>query len=484
MPRIAQPDQPPRAALALALFVPLVALSACGRVSSFNEQMVASYRSGLETDAQGEDAVAIPPADGGAGADDGADPAKSGGGDGSGDEGGDDANDLNTPPADVDDPDLLARLARLPKVGLLVNDLECGLCHVSVIGEVGSTRSVPPLWAGSDVALSGRWLAAAGFDGNVPQCADAACLGANVTVAARGTIVTNYRGPELPLDRDGDGAPDFPALDFAALEAKMRGHVKGAAGHPAEVTKVNSGNLVLVGTKSEPIELTDDILVKGDLVIKGYYKGVGSIYVTGNIYVPADLRALRSAFPYSSDAGQAINQAKTQIKKKSTDALGLATAGSIFIGDIEKHQNSDPGNEAVNVYSHPSTPPNRTAAALGVLNVFNWFPGGRDGFGSLYENAVSCVTQQATQIGSFNMIEAFLYAHNTVAGISRRASYTIRGGVIADYFHVVSGAARCNADASPVHGHAGNRSYVEYDYRMKTGWLRLLEYVGETFPAP
>ena len=37
---------------------------------------------------------------------------------------------------------------------------------------------------------------------------------------------------------------------------------------------------------------------------------------------------------------------------------------------------------------------------------------------------------------------------------------------------------------SPVHGRPGNRSYIEYDYRFKTGELKVLEHLGEHFPAP
>ncbi len=371
---------------------------------------------------------------------------------------------------------LIEQAKRAPKFGLLVNDLECGLCHVSVIGDVASTRRVPPLWPTSDVHLEGRWLAAAAFDAATPEGG----LGSNVSVTTTGGVALNYRGAELPLGADGH--PAFPVLDFDALAAKMLGSVHAAGAYPAAVTKVYDGNLVLVGTDAAPILIDGDVLVTGDLVIKGTYSGTGSLYVKGNIYVPGDLRAARSAFPFDNDGTTALVQATAQMAAKNTDALGLAAQGSIFIGDIQKHQNSDPGNEAVNVYNHPATPENRRGEALGVLEVLNWFPGGAAGFDQLYDMAFGCLTQARTQIGSFNMVEAFLYAKNTVAGISRRASYTIRGGVIADYFHIVQGAARCGANLSPVHGRPSNRSYIEYDYRLKTGLLRILEHVGALFP--
>lgn len=377
------------------------------------------------------------------------------------------------------------KLERLPKFGLLVNDLECGLCHVSVIGDVVSTRRVPPLWQNSNVRVTGRWLAADEFDARVQECADrgGACPGRNVTVRVAGGITEDYRGIELPLDTDADGKPDFPSIAFDQLAAKMTGRLTAGGAYPADVDKVHDGNLVVVGTRQEPIVLAGDVLVRGDVVLKGWYTGTGSLYATGNVYIPADLRAVRSAFPYADDEAQALAKANAQVAARDTDALGIATARSIFLADIEKHQNSDQGLENDTVYDHSLTPENRTGTALGVLDVLQWFPGGRAGFDSLYENAISCETGKATQIASFNLVEAFLYARNTVAGISRRASFSLRGGVIADYFHVVSGASKCSSTLSKVHGRPANRSYIEYDFRLRTGLLPILEHVAEAFPA-
>lgn len=481
----------------------ILAAAACGDRPSYNER-TKSYRTPLEANALPDDGgdTSVLPADSDA---DSADfPANGGDGDGTpaaetdgtgtGDTDASDQGDQGDPatmpaPATpvttlpgLDDPVVAEKLKGLPKFGLLVNDLECGLCHVSVVGDVVSTRRVPALWQTSDAALTGRWLAADLFDAATPVANDPQSLGLNVVVNAVGGIHTNYRGVEMPLDQTGDGVPDFPSLNFAALPAQMIGSVATQGSYATNVQKIWNGNLVLTGTKDQPIVLKDDVFITGDLVIKGWYTGVGSLYVQGNVYIPGDLRAMRTAFPFSSDDGQAVAKAADVVRAQTTDALGIATAKSVFIGDIQKHQNSDAGNEAVNVYNHPATPANRRAEALGVLNVLAWFPGGQPAFDALYDMAVSCETQAATQIGSFNMVEAFLYAQNTVAGISRRASYSIRGGVIADYFHIVSGAAKCQPVASPVHGRPSDRSYIEYDFRMRTGIFRLLEHVGALFP--
>ena len=364
-----------------------------------------------------------------------------------------------------------------------MNDLECGLCHVSIAGNVVSTRDVPPLWTTSDVEVSGNWFVNGNFHGDTLTCASgqtAGCLGQNVSAKATKGIHQQYNGPELPLDKSGDAKPDFPTIDFGAVESRVAGRVATNQPSPLVVDKIHNGNLVLTGTKSDPISLDRDVLVKGDLVIKGYYSGVGTIYVTGRIYIPADLRALHTAFPYAADETAAAAEAEGKLL--GTDALGLATSNSIFIADLGKQQNSDVGNETYTVYNHPLTPSDRNSAALGTDHVYSWFPGGAAGYAGLYEKAVNCDTGTATQTGSFNMIEAFLYAQNTIAGISRRASFTIRGGIIADYFHVVSGASRCASAASSVHGRDQNHSYIEYDYRIRTGKLRILEFLADAFP--
>ncbi len=353
---------------------------------------------------------------------------------------------------------VLERLRRLPKFGMLVNDLQCGLCHVQVIGDVVSTREVEEPRHDSETWVTGNWFAAASF-------------AAGPWVHSEGGIQENYTGPKLPKDKDSDGKPNFPAIQFSKLADKMLGKVSTGGLFASAVARSFKGNLVLIGTRDEPIRIERDVFVDGDLVIKGYYTGNGTIYATGNIYIPADLRSLRSAFPFSNDPKEAREQAARLVTSANTDSLGLASANSILIADLDS-----------SLYTHPTTPENRQADSLRVFKVFDWFPGGKEGFDALYERAYGCATGAETQLAGFNLIEAFLYAQNTVAGISRGGSYAIRGGVIADYMHILSGALFCTDAPSPLHGRAQNRSYIEYDYRLETGRLKMLEYLADEFP--
>ncbi len=74
------------------------------------------------------------------------------------------------------------------------------------------------------------------------------------------------------------------------------------------------------------------------------------------------------------------------------------------------------------------------------------------------------------------MIEAYLYAQDTIGGLARRNSYRINGGIIADNYRVVSGAPGCQTktDIHPVHKQPVAWSYLNYDRRMKYG-LPLLD---------
>jgi len=347
--------------------------------------------------------------------------------------------------------------AQVPKFGLLVNDLECGLCHVKVNGDIASTADVKGLWENTQSIVNGTWFAAKSYDVSQPRAGQIA-VGRNVDVKVTGGVKQQYRGEELPGDLDGDSNPDFPVIDFAKAEAAMDGDVTAGS---LTIKKVHNGNAVLTGDAANPIKITGEVLVKGDLVIKGVYTGNGTIYATGNIYIPADLKAANSAFPYSEDRTVALQEAQAAIDAKK-DALGLATGMSIIVSDYETHGN---GNRSV--FDHPATPAGRTFADLNVKNIETWFDGGKVGYAKLYEdNPIECPGAPDNN-RSISLIEAYLYAQNTIGGRANRNSYAINGGVIADHFHIISAAAACPAGTHPVHKLDTKWSYVNYDWRLQ-----------------
>jgi hypothetical protein len=237
-----------------------------------------------------------------------------------------------------------------------------------------------------------------------------------------------------------------------------------------------------------------DIYVEGDLIIKGKYKGAGTIYVSGNVYIPANLTAMQSPFPYSGDPLIAIGQAEKALADKK-DALAIASAKSIVIGTFEKRVSN---NNDTSVFTHASTSPEDRGPALGLMNgenwtVHSWHPKTpfdtlwdpinpaptfcKNGWGSTLNPAVAPLGRYVSRI------DAFLYAVKAVAGRANDSSYAINGGIIADHFHVITGAGTCSAGTHPVHGYEANRSHINYDWRLKAG-LGLLTHMGKYFKEP
>ncbi len=82
-----------------------------------------------------------------------------------------------------------------------------------------------------------------------------------------------------------------------------------------------SGNLVLVGTEANPIEINGKIAVDGDLVIQGPVKGWGQLMVRGNTYVTGDVT-------YKDAPGQfGVAEDGTE------NGLALTSGGSVLMGD-------------------------------------------------------------------------------------------------------------------------------------------------------
>jgi hypothetical protein len=373
----------------------------------------------------------------------------------------------------------------VPQFAMLVNDLTCSFCHLQIHGDVVSTLPFEAIHgsAGAENVgkVEGIWFAASNWN---PEKADGFITStiAKTDIIVGGGIKENYQGDEMPKNKSG--AITFPDIDFAALNDKMDGSL--AAGG-VSVDKVQDGNLVVIGTDASPIEIKGSVLIKGDLVIKGIYKGVGTIYVTGNIYVPFDLKAQRSPFPFPEDATEALAKAKKHIKDSDTDALVLATANSVLIADLEKQEQGSTGNS---VYNHSQTRPKYNYAGTKALAVYNWYPNGKAGYTQLYGRGYDCFTQvDNARLGSFNLIEAFLYAKHSVSGVARNNSYGINGGIIADGFHIIaaSSARRLGGDTRscpdsdhPIHKRNMRQNHISFDWRMKAG-LHVLGAIEEYF---
>ncbi len=314
------------------------------------------------------------------------------------------------------------------------------LGHVQVIGSMVSTSTVPPSRNDSIGEVIGDWM--------VRGTLDVAKEGAKVSVS--GQIKEDYQGAEIPAE--------FPLIPIASIGGDMKGKVKaGGASSTSRVKKVADGNTVLIGTPGEPIEIKEDVLIKGDLIITGTYKGVGTIYVTGNIFIPYDLKAETSAFPFSSGGGAA--------DALDDDGLGLAAGGSIFVGDAA----TGVIGAAAQVNTRPA-----------VDAMYSWF--GKGEYEALYGGTFDCDDGDfdAGDVG-VNLVDSFLYAAKSIEGKSGKGSFSIRGGILTNYYNILNADSSyvSSDEISPAHGHHMNRSYIEYDERIQTGKFPVLEQLGE-----
>ncbi|MFH1562451.1 MAG: TadE/TadG family type IV pilus assembly protein [Nitrospirota bacterium] len=102
-----------------------------------------------------------------------------------------------------------------------------------------------------------------------------------------------------------------------------------------------SGNIILEGSPSNPIEIHGPVVIRGDVIIKGTIQGTGTIYAGRNIYIACDLNyknAPSSPRP-ASDNPQVVDQWVEANKDK--DIIALAARENVIIGDYTK--NSDFG---------------------------------------------------------------------------------------------------------------------------------------------
>ncbi|MBN1871105.1 MAG: hypothetical protein JW800_00880 [Candidatus Omnitrophica bacterium] len=94
-----------------------------------------------------------------------------------------------------------------------------------------------------------------------------------------------------------------------------------------------SGNIVLIGTPSVPVEISGPVVVNGDVVIGGTVTGQGTIYAGRNVYVVSNIEYYdppSSPRPPSDDQDD-IDQ--WVLDNADKDILGFAARESVIMGD-------------------------------------------------------------------------------------------------------------------------------------------------------
>lgn len=97
----------------------------------------------------------------------------------------------------------------------------------------------------------------------------------------------------------------------------------GASGTP------DDGMLVLWGTEDRPLEISGPVVVHGDVAIRGYITGQGTIYSGRNIHVAGELTYVNPPnWPKPDDDPEG-----TVSVNQEADMLGLAAKGNIILGN-------------------------------------------------------------------------------------------------------------------------------------------------------
>ncbi len=94
-----------------------------------------------------------------------------------------------------------------------------------------------------------------------------------------------------------------------------------------------SGNIVLIGTPSQPIDISGPVVVRGDVVIKGTVTGQGTIYAGRNLYITGNIEYYDppdTPRP-SSDDIETINEWVADNAGK--DIVGFTASENIVMGD-------------------------------------------------------------------------------------------------------------------------------------------------------
>ncbi len=190
-------------------------------------------------------------------------------------------------------------------------------------GEEGQVDGALPGYFPSPFPDNGGYDPATGIA--TPSLADNRVLDTNEFLASAQSAVGSLSGGRAAVVPKGSVLADLSALD-SALDAGLPG-----------IGGVTTGNVILHGTKANPIVLDGTVAIDGDLIISGYVKGQGSLMASGNVFVPGDL---------IYDDGTDVNGDRTYgvSSDGAVNSLGLTAGGNLTIGDPSHGPYWNPGS--------------------------------------------------------------------------------------------------------------------------------------------
>lgn len=100
-----------------------------------------------------------------------------------------------------------------------------------------------------------------------------------------------------------------------------------AAGNRDRLERNAKGNVVMHGTIDDPIVLDGTVAIDGDVIISGYVVGEGSLQVSGNVFIPSDIR-------YADGTSAMGNRTFGEAADGRTNSFAIASGGNISVGDV------------------------------------------------------------------------------------------------------------------------------------------------------
>lgn len=226
---------------------------------------------------------------------------------------------------------------------VVLTSVKCVFCHLKIEGDLGGINFPTSLHAaaGYGLLVEGRIYSS----NAVPKIN-------NFDKRALFGAIENYSNEEEKIfPKNSNGKIDFPDISITELKTKAKGLLTyKRGGKSLFVNRVHEGNLFVDG---EDIQIQGEVVIDGDLIIKGKYSGQGTIYAR-KVFIPDDLIAKgNSPFPFheedlSNYESKALAKARDSIAR-GDHSLYLAAIGSeqskydgqIIVGDPKANAQTD-----------------------------------------------------------------------------------------------------------------------------------------------
>ncbi len=181
---------------------------------------------------------------------------------------------------------------------------------------------------------------------------------------------------------------------------------------------VVNGSAILIGTSDRPIRIHGPVTFTGDVVIKGFVQGQGTLYAGRNVHIVGSVR-YKDPPDFRGTNPSAIDR-----QNEKRDILGLAARGSVIMGNVKNF-----GYYPLNYMRPPFTKPryDEFGNLIPAYDATQTDSYGRKRYQSLYsDDTISSISE------NINQIDAILYTNFVGGGniATGGGGCTINGSII------------------------------------------------------